>query len=100
MHRALYISEVLAEIIHYLKGDYLENGASDLATLAVTCKAFSLPALSVLWNESHFFPVVSLLGDALGIVVEAEDEDEDRGQPPTRATIVSLLPAQSGIKPR
>jgi hypothetical protein len=55
--RALYISEILSEISYQLKDD-----RKSLSRLARCCKAFSDPALDVLWRRMSFFsPFIPLL---------------------------------------
>ncbi|KAG1805206.1 uncharacterized protein BJ212DRAFT_1486505 [Suillus subaureus] len=56
-HRALYISEILLEISYQLEDD-----RKSLSRLARCCKAFSDPALDVLWRRmSLFSPFIPLL---------------------------------------
>jgi hypothetical protein len=55
--RALYISEILSEISYQLEDD-----RKSLSHLARCCKAFSDPALDVLWKRmSLFSPFIPLL---------------------------------------
>ncbi|KIK45987.1 hypothetical protein CY34DRAFT_76958 [Suillus luteus UH-Slu-Lm8-n1] len=54
---ALYISEILSEISYQLEDD-----RKSLSSLARCCKAFSDPALDVLWRRmSLFSPFIPLL---------------------------------------
>ena len=81
MHRALYISEVLADITGHLR----RSGAhGTLADFASTSKALSLPALSCLWAEVEFWDFTQLLGDML---LPREYPDEPEGSEMSRVMV-------------
>ena len=81
MHRALYISEVLADITDHLGRS---RAYGTLADLGVTCKALFLPALSCLWTEVSFWDFIELLGDLLP---PSEHPDEPEGSQMRRVMV-------------
>ncbi|KAF8555288.1 hypothetical protein OG21DRAFT_1507825 [Imleria badia] len=51
MHHVLQIQEIVLNIFGHCRLPTWESSASDLPTLARTCRAFKEPALDVLWEE-------------------------------------------------
>jgi hypothetical protein len=90
MHHALYIPEVVALIILYVKPRHRRRqGDSNLAALARTCHAFSDPALDELWEEPSLWYLAKTMSENLwrieindteipsGSVVDLDDMDHD-----------------------
>lgn len=89
MHRCLEVAEILATIIDYVKvlphiapfdGGYtpFTEGNHHLLQLAVTCRAFSEPALNALWRtQKSLLPLIETLPeDAWDTTVTHEDNDK------------------------
>ncbi|KZP19267.1 hypothetical protein FIBSPDRAFT_862903 [Athelia psychrophila] len=62
MHQTLRISEVLSHIFDYALLTPEDGRLSALRSLALTCRAFSDPALAILWRSaSSLVPLVKCL---------------------------------------
>ena len=79
MHQALYISEVLAEIVRSLKND---DCAGSLVNFATTCRLFFLPAVSHVWAEADFVDFIQILASNLlteeGYLADSEFSETER----------------------
>ncbi|KDQ60504.1 hypothetical protein JAAARDRAFT_32915 [Jaapia argillacea MUCL 33604] len=78
-HRALLIAEICREICWHLKGDWQKKRWNrSLARLAQCSRAFSDPALDVLWHEmSDLEPLIGLIPAVQRVTVEGSEDDEE-----------------------
>jgi hypothetical protein len=76
MHRALHIREVIGAVV-----DYLDQ--KSLASLSRTCRAFSEPALDVLWSRPSLTDLARYMPESSWEIVKAPSEKE-----PKRRSIV------------
>jgi hypothetical protein len=97
MHRALRIPEIVRAIAGELSQPGPDaagyNPAQSLAALARACRAFSEPALDLLWERPALWNLATLMREELWTVVETEyereDFDEDEPALGVRRTLVS-----------
>lgn len=73
MHHSLRISEVLSQIFDYALLTPEDGRLSALRSLALTCKAFSYPALGILWrNATSLVPLLKCLPEEFWEIKESD----------------------------